>query len=200
MHLFGLTLIKAAYIRKFRFDLFYRFGYIFTYMNLKEDRSDRCLNRYRMLAYYIFVFIENTSFSLIWFFLRTTNAVNDDTTFMAVALVVLVMVSFFVGIAFLLIYYIVLHPTISKKPFCRSSSSPSEETVHHPNATKTSNPDVVIDAIDSERANCRPPPDIISINKSYEDVRSDVNNQQQQRMSLLSPSPARSPSLRKSRG
>ena len=179
---------------------------------------NRCLNRYRMLAYYIFIFIENTAFSLAWFFTKTAETEkktdNNESTqqekmfgdptnsFLNVALVVLVMVSFFVGIAFLLIYYIVLHPTISKKPFCRSSSGSTnrEENIQHHNMI-TSIPDVITPAV--EIANRTAAPDVISINKSIDDIQRSssiiaANRQSPQPMSLLSP--GRSPSLRKSEG
>ena len=158
-------------------------------MNLKEDRLNRSLNRYRMLSYYILIFIENTAFSLVWFFLRDENAKEDDA-FLAVALVVLVMISFFVGIAFLLIYYIVLHPTISKKPFCRSNSSRSQEVEQHVITASVADVTIITPSVELTNQIQDIP---LSKPVKVEDVRLDCETSATQQMCLLTPS--QSPSL-----
>ncbi|XP_025137133.1 XK-related protein 6 [Bubalus bubalis] len=76
--------------------------YIFCWFNVKEGRT-----RYRMFAYYTIVLTENAALTFLWYFYR-----NPETTdFYAVPALCCVFISFVAGIALMLLYYGVLHPT-----------------------------------------------------------------------------------------
>ncbi|NP_001179260.1 XK-related protein 6 [Bos indicus] len=76
--------------------------YIFCWFNVKEGRT-----RYRMFAYYTIVLTENAALTFLWYFYR-----NPETTdSYAVPALCCVFISFVAGIALMLLYYGVLHPT-----------------------------------------------------------------------------------------
>ncbi|XP_066560627.1 XK-related protein 6 isoform X2 [Amia ocellicauda] len=75
--------------------------YIFCWFNVKEGRT-----RYRMVAYYAVVLIENAILTFLWYFYR------DPTTTDSYAVPALcgVFLSFASGVVFMFLYYGVLHP------------------------------------------------------------------------------------------
>ncbi|XP_068135115.1 XK-related protein 6 [Hyperolius riggenbachi] len=75
--------------------------YIFCWFNVKEGRT-----RYRMFAYYAIILTENATLSFLWYFYRDPNTTDSY----AVPALCCVFLSFAAGIAFMLLYYGVLHP------------------------------------------------------------------------------------------
>ncbi|XP_030735040.1 XK-related protein 6 [Globicephala melas] len=76
--------------------------YIFCWFNVKEGRT-----RYRMFAYYTIVLTENAALTFLWYFYRDP----ETTDSFAVPALCCVFISFVAGIALMLLYYGVLHPT-----------------------------------------------------------------------------------------
>ncbi|XP_036712694.1 XK-related protein 6 [Balaenoptera ricei] len=76
--------------------------YIFCWFNVKEGRT-----RYRMFAYYTIVLTENAALTFLWYFYRDP----ETTDSFAVPALCCVFISFVAGIAVMLLYYGVLHPT-----------------------------------------------------------------------------------------
>ncbi|XP_046511536.1 LOW QUALITY PROTEIN: XK-related protein 6 [Equus quagga] len=76
--------------------------YIFCWFNVKEGRT-----RYRMFAYYTIVLTENAALTFLWYFYRDP----ETTDSYAVPALCCVFISFVAGIALMLLYYGVLHPT-----------------------------------------------------------------------------------------
>ncbi|XP_037668580.1 XK-related protein 6 [Choloepus didactylus] len=76
--------------------------YIFCWFNVKEGRT-----RYRMFAYYTIVLTENAALTFLWYFYRDP----ETTDSYAVPALCCVFISFVAGIAMMLLYYGVLHPT-----------------------------------------------------------------------------------------
>ncbi|XP_023986626.1 XK-related protein 6 [Physeter macrocephalus] len=76
--------------------------YIFCWFNVKEGRT-----RYRMFAYYTIVLTENAALTFLWYFYRDP----ETTDSFAVPALCCVFISFVAGIAAMLLYYGVLHPT-----------------------------------------------------------------------------------------
>ncbi|XP_049723037.1 XK-related protein 6 [Elephas maximus indicus] len=86
--------------------------YIFCWFNVKEGRT-----RYRMFAYYTIVLTENAALTFLWYFYR-----NPETTdSYAVPALCCVFISFVAGIALMLLYYGVLHPTGPRAKILASS-------------------------------------------------------------------------------
>ncbi|XP_069584482.1 XK-related protein 6 isoform X1 [Ranitomeya imitator] len=75
--------------------------YIFCWFNVKEGRT-----RYRMFAYYTVILTENAALTFLWYLYRDP----DTTDSFAVPALCCVFLSFAAGIAFMLLYYGVLHP------------------------------------------------------------------------------------------
>ncbi|XP_073480921.1 XK-related protein 6 [Aquarana catesbeiana] len=75
--------------------------YIFCWFNVKEGRT-----RYRMFAYYTVILTENAALTFLWYFYRDPNTTDSY----AVPALCCVFLSFAAGIAFMLLYYGVLHP------------------------------------------------------------------------------------------
>ncbi|XP_036437553.1 XK-related protein 6b [Colossoma macropomum] len=75
--------------------------YVFCWFNVKEGRT-----RYRMVAYYSLVLVENTVLTALWY------AYRDPTTTDSYAASVLcgVFLCFALGVACMILYYGVLHP------------------------------------------------------------------------------------------
>ncbi|XP_071999920.1 XK-related protein 6 [Engystomops pustulosus] len=75
--------------------------YIFCWFNVKEGRT-----RYRMFAYYTVILTENAALTFLWYLYRDPNTTDSY----AVPALCCVFLSFAAGIAFMLLYYGVLHP------------------------------------------------------------------------------------------
>ncbi|MEE6477202.1 hypothetical protein FKM82_011409 [Ascaphus truei] len=75
--------------------------YIFCWFNVKEGRT-----RYRMFAYYTVILTENAALTFLWYFYRDP----DTTDSYAMPALCCVFLSFAAGLAFMLLYYGVLHP------------------------------------------------------------------------------------------
>ncbi|XP_058927281.1 XK-related protein 6 [Kogia breviceps] len=86
--------------------------YIFCWFNVKEGRT-----RYRMFAYYTIVLTENAALTFLWYFYRDP----ETTDSFAVPALCCVFISFVAGIALMLLYYGVLHPTGPRAKILASS-------------------------------------------------------------------------------
>ncbi|XP_061055450.1 XK-related protein 6 [Eubalaena glacialis] len=86
--------------------------YIFCWFNVKEGRT-----RYRMFAYYTIVLTENAALTFLWYFYRDP----ETTDSFAVPALCCVFISFVAGIAVMLLYYGVLHPTGPRAKILASS-------------------------------------------------------------------------------
>ncbi|XP_056419811.1 XK-related protein 6 [Hyla sarda] len=75
--------------------------YIFCWFNVKEGRT-----RYRMFAYYTVILTENAALTFLWYLYRDPNTTDSY----AVPALCCVFLSFAAGVAFMLLYYGVLHP------------------------------------------------------------------------------------------
>ncbi|XP_030054574.1 XK-related protein 6 [Microcaecilia unicolor] len=76
--------------------------YIFCWFNVKEGRT-----RYRMFAYYTLVLTENAALTFLWYFYRDPSSTDSY----AVPALCCIFLSFTAGIAVMLLYYGILHPT-----------------------------------------------------------------------------------------
>ncbi|KAM5165345.1 XK-related protein 6 [Mantella aurantiaca] len=75
--------------------------YIFCWFNVKEGRT-----RYRMFAYYTVILTENAALTFLWYLYRDPNTTDS----FAVPALCCVFLCFAAGVAFMLLYYGVLHP------------------------------------------------------------------------------------------
>ena len=109
----------------------FRFGYHFTYVNVKKDS----INKYKMTIYYFWTLIENVAFAVVWFFRRDSGlGLNemlpsglslDETVaeigggsgdempqMTALQLVCLIPAVNILGILVMIVYYMCFHPRI----------------------------------------------------------------------------------------
>ncbi|XP_078482884.1 XK-related a [Ciona intestinalis] len=119
------------------------FCYTFAYINVHTKQDSN--NRYRMAVYYFLIFLENVAISMVWFYFRqgggsllevllgsnnSFSAVNVTTATeapvksiapnIAIGFVFAVNGLFIVGILFMLVYYMLLHPT-NGGPCCNAA-------------------------------------------------------------------------------
>lgn len=73
---------------------------IFCFFNVKDGHT-----RFRCLAYYVIVYLENAAFIFLWFFLT-----RDLGAWFHFPALFAVLLGFFVGIAFQMTYYVLFHP------------------------------------------------------------------------------------------
>ncbi|XP_064201818.1 XK-related protein 4-like [Anguilla rostrata] len=93
------------------FDMVVGVVYIFSWFNVKEGRT-----RWRLLAYYAAVLLENAALSALWYLYRSPTA----TEAFAVPALCVVFSSFLTGVLFMLMYYAFFHPDGAR--FSRSAS------------------------------------------------------------------------------
>nr|XP_002730403.1 PREDICTED: XK-related protein 6-like [Saccoglossus kowalevskii] len=82
------------------FDAVIGIVYIFCYFNMKEGRS-----RFRMSAFYSIIFLENTLLIFLWYLGR------DKDYIYTIPAILIVTIGFLIGIIFMVLYYLLLHPT-----------------------------------------------------------------------------------------
>ncbi|XP_061111660.1 XK-related protein 4-like isoform X1 [Conger conger] len=93
------------------FDMVAGVVYIFSWFNVKEGRT-----RWRLLAYYAAVLLENAALSALWYLHRQPA----DTEAFAVPALCVIFSSFLTGVLFMLMYYAFFHPNGAR--FGRSGS------------------------------------------------------------------------------
>ncbi|XP_074598715.1 XK-related protein 6-like [Brevipalpus obovatus] len=92
--------------------------YLFCFINIKDEPT-----RYKYIAYYVIVFIENTVFIALWYLKITSHSLSNiigvtgplstesiSVNHTAVAMVSGLFGSFFAGLLFMLLYYRFFHP------------------------------------------------------------------------------------------
>ena len=83
------------------------FIYVFAFFNLRDNEP----TRFKYLAFYIILFLENTVFVFTWFFYSNNVHIAENVSF-RVSGIVGDYVLFFVGIISMVVYYICLHPSL----------------------------------------------------------------------------------------
>ena len=134
----SLTVIK--YVKQQ--TLSHRFCYTFAYINVHFGSK----NRYRMLAYYLITFVENSAMAVLWLYFRRGGGsiiatiqgiVDDDVTDqpveegalsdnIALSLVIAVIALFVLGMLCFLVYYLWLHPKAIGARMCVGGSFDGE--------------------------------------------------------------------------
>ena len=102
--------------------------YIFCYFNLIEGHT-----RWRYIIYYTIMYLENAGLILAWFYF-----VSNPNVWYRYPAIILVLLGFFLGLTFMVMYYILLHPTkhiqcCLRPPICdprmREDSGKEEEFI-----------------------------------------------------------------------
>nr|CAB3267789.1 XK-related a [Phallusia mammillata] len=135
------------------YDVVIGFCYNFAYINVTNKTNNKC----RMILFYMVMFVENCILAVVWLYFRqgggnlidtfigSQSLVNSSPSTLeeetlpadvALAIVVLIPSMFILGILFMLLYYIFLHPTTGESSCCGSSNgrltpkeSDAEQTV-----------------------------------------------------------------------
>lgn len=98
---------KETGIVKFFFATILGLVYIFTYLSPTEGQGN---SRNRYLGYYGIFLVENISAVTVWAIIG-----NDQNEWYYLLLMIGSITPFFVGIMFMIIYYIFFHPHITYK-------------------------------------------------------------------------------------
>ncbi|CAG7817060.1 unnamed protein product [Allacma fusca] len=98
-------------------NLVVAFIYIFIFFNVRDEPT-----RYKYLTFYLICFLENTILLLTWFF-SLTNVSTPEILWFRVSGIVGHYALFFLGILFMVLYYVYFHPSLQ----FRFKSSPSKK-------------------------------------------------------------------------